>query len=217
MSLIASQKASSSNGGDSVTTVAVDTTGATVIVLHLADYNAVTISAISDSYGNSYTPGPSVNGPVGRSTLFYCSNPIVGATHTFTATKVTGASFPSIQVVAHDTTSVFDQSVTHASSSGTSNQVGSITPPEDYCLFVTGICFEQVETESNVTLDSGFARDVYSDFSPGQAFGGSIGYFQHGAAATAKNPLWDYVNNTDSAACMATFKPSNRRFILGTH
>ena len=216
MALIVTADAVSSDGGNTATTAGVDTTGASLLVAQISDFAGATASAISDSKSNTWTPLTAVTaGSVSRSHLFYCANPTVGSGHTFTATG--SSSFPSIQVQAWSPVQVFDQLVTNGQAGlPTENQVGSLTPPVHNCVFVSGLSFDDVEVSANLTIDSGFTRSSFSNFTSGQSLGGAMAYFEQGTAA-AKNPLWNYATALNTAASMATFKPSGIRFILGTH
>jgi hypothetical protein len=209
MALISSVGASSSDGGSSVTTGAIDTSTATLLVVHVADYVGATASTISDSKSNTWTPLTAIgSSTMCRSHLFYCSSPSVGSGHTFTATKVSGNTYPSIEVSAWTGAPTYDQESGHAQTTvPTDNQPGSLTPPVDNCLFVTGLCYEISELDGNVTIDSSFTKLLNNNFTSGQAMGGAFGYFEQTTAA-AKNPKWDYASSIITAATMATFKPS---------
>lgn len=201
MSLIASGGASSSNSGSSVTTGSADTTGAKLIVVHVADYAGETASTLTDSKGNTWTALTPVTTTNTRSSLFYVINPTAGSGHTFTATKVVGNTFPSIQFSAWAPDATYDQYVSHADGSNSFNQVGSLTPGANNGVFVTGLCL--AATEASLSIDSGFTISTHNDYVVGQALGGAMGYFEQGTAA-AKNPLWDFTS-TESTATMATF------------
>jgi hypothetical protein len=209
MALIVSAGAVSSDGGSTVTTSSIDTSTATLIVVHIADYVGATASTLSDSKSNTWTALTAItSSTMCRSHLFYCSSPSVGSGHTFTATKSGSNSYPSIQVSAWTGTPTYDQETGHAQTSVPSeNQVGSLTPPVDNSLFVTGLCYEISEIDANVTIDASFTKLLNNNFTSGQAMGGAFGYFEQTTAA-AKNPKWDYASSIITAATMATFKPS---------
>lgn len=98
MPLIARASASSDNDTD-VTSGAIDTTGATLLVVAVGF--VLGDAAVVDSYDNEWIPltkrqEDSFEGFDVSNQLFYAKAPTVGAGHTFTAT----ASFPSIHVFA---------------------------------------------------------------------------------------------------------------------
>lgn len=101
ITVVAHTGAGSTNDTD-VTTSAIDTTGATAIIVGMVDYNTAAANTLSDSKGNTpasltaYDKG-SAGGP--RVRLFYYSVPTVGSGHTFTANTVAG-SYPCLFVLA---------------------------------------------------------------------------------------------------------------------
>jgi hypothetical protein len=95
--LVAHVATASTNGGASVTTVAIDTSGANLIVLHLSYYTTAT--AITDNKGNSWTLIQTVTpGSAQSGNQYYCMNPTVGAGHTWSTSGAT--NYPSIAVSA---------------------------------------------------------------------------------------------------------------------
>jgi hypothetical protein len=81
---LASQKASSGIGV-AATTAAIDTTGATLIVVAIA-YASSDAAGLTDSASNTWTAlTPQTAASTGTVQLFYCANPTTSATHTFTS------------------------------------------------------------------------------------------------------------------------------------
>ena len=96
----------------SVTTDAIDTTGADLIVINTATFITSDRGvAVTDSKGNTWTPLTQYDGSDSTTRLYYSLNPTVGTGHTFTATSTgtVAVVYPSIQVSAwsgaHDTAS----------------------------------------------------------------------------------------------------------------
>jgi hypothetical protein len=194
--------AASSTDGDTVTTGAIDTTGANLLVVYVA-YAQGTSPAISDSKSNSpYTALTERNAAAsfaGR--LHYFLNPSgVGSGHTFTATA--SSSFPSIYAVAYSGVLAFDQE-SGAGGSGGSVQPGSLTPPSDGALFVCGLSDSDGSTD---TIDLSFDKRDGLDLVGGQAFGGALAHLIQGSAA-ARNPTWS-TGGGNWATAMATFTAS---------
>jgi hypothetical protein len=201
-----SVSAQSSNNGDSVTTASVDSSGCDLIVINISDYLGATRSTFSDSKNNSATALTTRDDSlVARCGLLYMFPPIdkVGTGHTFTATKVSGATYPSIHVVGFSSGSAYDQQSGAGQLTVTSKQPGSLTPPADDHLFVSSICFDVANT---MGIDSGFTLEQQTNYSSGQAMGGGIAYFIQTTAA-AKNPTWSWGSNAGVGVAMATFVP----------
>lgn len=125
-------KSGSANG---LTTNAIDTTGATLLVVAFASWENRGDPVISDNKGNTYTfvPGSGVGATNVR--IAYCANPAVGTGHTMTLTGAecyASGEFSAWSVVA--TTSPLDVS-------GASNNInhigGGLTPTQDGDLIVT--------------------------------------------------------------------------------
>lgn len=190
---------------DNGTTPAIDTTGAHLIVIALA---FATGSTVSDSEGNTWTPLTSVGGSV-RSRMYYCLAPTTSATHTFT---VAASDFPAMMVAAFASgtgTAALDQDAAGGTSnSATSIQPGSLTPPADDALFVTGFATAELGDVESAMIDSGFTKLVNQAGASGANFQGALGYLIQGTAA-AKNPTWSIAGGaTFVSATMATFLES---------
>lgn len=190
--LIANTGAESSDH-DSVTTPALDTTGADLIVLSVAYYQTEAGNlVVSDSKGNTWTPCTAYNSSTfAAQQFYYCRNPIVGSGHTFTQSRT--ASYPSLVVQAWSGVGVtpFDQQNGAASSDAALSGIasGSITPSDDNELLISGISYGEV-TASLPTIDSGFTIS-YGNSGTGFGFGTSMAYLVE-TTATAKNTTWTF-------------------------
>lgn len=122
-SFIATDKAGSATGG---TTPAINTTGATLIILSTTYSSSATVS---DSKGNTWT-GLTTKTTGGGATaqLFYCLSPTTDSAHTFTISGVVGAiiatAFSSATAPAFD---VQQGGVVSGATFGTVAMFGSFT------------------------------------------------------------------------------------------
>lgn len=184
-----------------VTTSAVDTTGANFIAVISSTYHTGSV-AVTDSKGNTYTSltmRSQVSGPTVQ--IHYCASATVGSGHTFTLTGV--GIYPTIEVSAFSGVHAapFDQESGSASAaSSTTYQPGSITPSQDGCLLVTGIC----TNSTTHTINSSFTA-TSADLSSGIHQGGGIAH-KIQTTAGAENPTWTWATSSDKAAAMASFK-----------
>lgn len=190
-----------------VTTGAVDTTGANLIVVHFSFYDGSGASAaLSDSKGNSYnsrTLHHSSGGAASR--LFDVLTPTVGSGHTFTLTQ-TGSAFGTIHVLAFSgaTTGYDVESGANTNSASTLN-AGSLSPSENDMLLVTGLSFFD-NSGGAVSIDSSFNVQDTVAYSAGNHLGGAIAYLIQTSAGTV-NPQWNVANTTtDLAASIAAYK-----------
>lgn len=213
---IASVSAASVDAGATVVTAGIDTSGSDLIVVHISDFVNGT-GALSDSKGNSYTPltPQSVAANV-RSRLYYKLSPTVGSGHTFTYTSTIGTTFPSIQVIAFSGSAAFDQQSGNVNLSGTTLFPGSLTPPSNAALFVTGVGLAAAQG-GTTAINLSFTLETGTEFSGGNAEGGFIAFLIQGTAA-ALDPAWSWAGSNAASSTMATFTTGAApRFILGTH
>lgn len=189
-------------GASGGTTGAVDTTGASLLIIHVASFAAV--DSVSDSKGNTWTPLTSHGGANSRHTRFwYAANPTVGSGHTFTVSGT--LIFPHIAVAAFSgaaTTSPFDQENGATSADATTLATGSVTPGEDNELLVSGCCGAMT---SSPTINSGFTVTDDAPFGSGNNMQGGLAYLVQTSAA-AVNPTWNFNNTGGVGASIATFK-----------
>jgi hypothetical protein len=201
IALVVSVSAASTNG-NAVTTSAIDTTGANLLVLLLGEYASGTTP--SDSKSNNWTALNTYTGGVTLSRLWYVKNPTVGSGHTFTGGKST--NYPAIAVLAFsgaDTSAPFDvQNGISQGSNVTSQATGSITPGSDGEVVVAGGSW-QADT-SAASVDSGMTLQEikYHTSNSEAAF---IAYKVQGTAA-AINPTFSWTTSVPVALSIASFK-----------
>lgn len=188
---------------NTVTSASLDTTGANLLVIVAIWYAPAGVITVSDSKSNTWTPRTEYTsgGSNARVQIYYNVAGTVGTGHTFT---VAGTSkFPSIWVLAasgsHGTPYASENGAN--TSSATSLQPGSVTPPEDGCLVVTGLdCY----TGTSANIGSGYTAMV-EDYLASNHLGGGGAYLIQGTAA-AINPTWSWTTTGEAVACQAVFK-----------
>lgn len=190
-----------------------NTTGADLIVLTVATAGYFpALATISDSYGNTWTQGPSTNPEdFSTSTIYYCVNPTVGTSHTFTTSN--GFAHPSAQMSAW-ANAASEAGPSNNNVGGTSQtvQAGSVTPSSNGALIITQ-CAYDVSGEAP-TINGGYSVLDNNDYAynPGTGFGGWGGtdaYLIQGSAG-ATNPTWTLTDATSTpAATIAVFYNSS--------
>lgn len=205
--------AKGAGGAGNTTTTAIDTTGATLIVVTSVKYTGTggTTDAnptLSDSKGNTWTPLTSATSSVtaDRIMAWYCIPTSVGASHTFTTT-VAGACYNNVVVHAFSGTkasSVLDiQQQTNDTSASTSQTPGSLTPSEDNCVVV------QI-----IGSDGSDATAIGSSYNLGATYVGWAGGNQVAAnmaykiqtTATATAPTWTLSPSGGAGMISVSFK-----------
>jgi hypothetical protein len=164
-----------SNDLDGVTTSAINTTGADLIVIVVASYNG-TVSP-TDSQTNTWTAGPLGSNGLYQIDTYYCVSPTTNASHTFSFSEST--TYPGIAVYAAsgvDTGDAFE-----ASNWSNTGATGSITPVNDGALIITGLCHDNTFASTSVT---GFTVDTGTDYGGSNNMGVSLGVMTQGTAAT---------------------------------
>jgi len=152
-SLIAHTGAQSSDGV-SATTAGINTTGATLLVVAVANLFGNSPS-FTDSNSNTWSAlTPRDTGSGCRVTLYYVANPTVGAGHTFSVNVGGGSQFPAITVVAWAGNAASGPETENgATASATTIATGSVTPALTNGLIVAAACHSEVFASS---VDSGF-------------------------------------------------------------
>ncbi|MDP3139799.1 MAG: hypothetical protein Q8N17_26115 [Burkholderiaceae bacterium] len=159
MGLIASESAKG-------TTAAIDTTGATLIVV-IQRQEGSPATPMSDSEGNTWielTKYASANFGFGVRG-YYCISPTTDASHTFT--NGTGAGY-ALAVLAFDNTGVSYDKVAGAGTAGgtsyTSIAVGASTPGQTTSLVIAGgFAFAAAGDVSALTFGAGWTQGEYFD------------------------------------------------------
>lgn len=187
-----------STSTNEITTPAIDTTGATLLVVSVASFEDNAAPTLTDSKSNTWIGLTQQISTASRQRLFYCFDPIVGSGHTFTATGA--ASYPTVcvQAFAAPPSAVLFGETGAANSSTSSIQPGIITPPTNGALLVTGLTF--LPTDGN-SIDSDFIKTDSFDENVNN-FGGAQAYLIQPTAG-AVNPTW--TTGTNVATAMACF------------
>lgn len=138
--------------GDTVTTDPIDTTGANLIVLAVAQYDS--FGVITDTYSNTWTRAAgSQLGFFATVEFFYCLSPIVGSGHTFTHTPDNLGKRPTIAATAWSGAGTVIERENTASNSGTVATTNEI-PVTNGSLIVTVASAENTDT---LTVDSPYS------------------------------------------------------------
>lgn len=211
-SLIANTHAANTDSG--VTTSAIDTTGANLLVVATGSYQAATIPTLTDSKSNSWTglPAQEVSGD-SRVRVYYCAGATVGSGHTFSFNG--SVTYPAICVAAWAgarTPTPDDQQNGTNASGVNSVQPGSVTPGESNELLITAFSYGAAITPS---INGGFSISDSQQFTSSQNFGVSLAYLVQTAAAAA-NPTWSWSDGTRSVAVtIHTFKAEASTVLMG--
>jgi hypothetical protein len=209
--LIAHTGASSGNTND-VTTSGINTTGADLLVVAIADYapNFPPLELLTDSNSNvwSSTTGYNSSDVVSHTLFKYVISPVVGSGHTFTLTTLT--AYPAICVAAFsgvDAGNAFDAHNGNGSNSGiTSFQTGSISPDSDNELLVAALSYADT-LSSAVSIDSSFTIADEAVYNPPNGSGDVLAYKIQTSAAS-ENPTWSWTGSTSRgvAAAICSFR-----------
>lgn len=223
--LISSILAQSTND-TTVTTSAIDTSGANLIVA-VTTVDIATAALVADSKTNNWGTGlTTYGGGTGFKAevkIWYCFNPVTDTAHTFSNNPSSGTPFPSIAVAAFSGagSSPFDQENGHSDGDTTAQtiQSGSITPSQDNELVIAGLGWSGSSGANTRSIDGGFTKLLDGD-SGAHFYGCALAYLIQ-TTATAANPTWDYnaggVDARAGAAAIASFKiaSSSRFWLMG--
>lgn len=201
-SLVANTIAGGTSG--SVTTSAIDTTGAGLIVIGLAyDDSPSRVVILTDSKGNEWRHIRSVTQGATRSALFYTIPKSVGSGHTFSNINTNNFSSIAVQAFSGIAESITVDQISSNNVSSTTLAPGSITPTIDNELVISHLAISGAGTP--ISIDGGFTETNEIDFSAGNYYGGAMAYLIQTTAAAA-NPTWTRTTSNPMAATMASFK-----------
>lgn len=206
IALVAHTVAQSTNS-NAVTSSAIDTSGASLLVLAINFIQTSGPGTINDSKGNAWVLATNVSAGSGQinTSLYYVKNPTVGSGHTFTGG--TTACFCTIFIAAFsgtDTSANVDQSNSATASPVTTLQTGSVTPTTNNQLLVTSIA--GASTSAVYSINSSFTVIDTVSVIAGQAYGGALAYLVQGTAG-AVNPQWSATGAADTLVTVIdTFK-----------
>jgi hypothetical protein len=213
MALIASESAGSANGSSvfsTVSTSAIDTSGADLIVISThytqSDGKAVTPS---DSKSNTWTAAPSQQTAPTSSTgvrFWYCLSPTVGSGHTFTyPASSSGVLHPSITVSAwSDVTGFHSDDGDSTNSNVTTLSTGTVTPSSSApALIVTALSYKG----SSPSVSGGslaLLEQVAYVSGAGPHIGAAMGY-ELQATGTAIDATWNWTTADDCSVAIIAF------------
>jgi hypothetical protein len=200
--------AAGSANGNSVTTAAMNNTGATCILIAKADLSSLTVTAPTDSSSNTWIGlTQSVTG-VMRLRLWYCNPCTVSASQTFSAN--TTGSVPALGVMSFSGgTCAVDQQGQNGNASGTfcDSAAAPITPSTANQLLVAGLGFGFANA-AVASVNSSFLGITQVAGNGTTTFGVAIAY-QIQTTATARNPQFTWAGtSTVAAASVGSFQPS---------
>lgn len=206
--LVANTAAATSNTR-TVTTPAINTTGATFFVAAVTSWEPSVEVAVTDTQGNAWTNLPAFfNTGNTRVRLSYATSALVGPSHTFSYLgpgtgnqafcALAVAAFRGIRLVAP----LDGQSGTPPSgASVTTLQPGSVTPTQSAALLVTALGFDNSQT---VTVNLGFTITNQVNYGGSMNFGIALAYLVQ-ATPAAINPTWTLPVASNPAATLASF------------
>jgi len=188
---------------DTVTTGAIDTTGANFLVISVAVDSGAT-PTISDSKSNTWTALTSSALTV-KTIIYYVANPTVGTSHTFSNTA--SQNYCSIRAAAFSgvaTTTPADQQNGATGTGASTLATGSITPSENNELVIAALGFNS--DGGTISIGSSLTITNSNAFGSGNNYGGSMAYIIQ-TTAEAVNPTWTRGTGTGAmAARIASFK-----------
>lgn len=187
-----------------VTTAAMDTTGATLMVVSVGDYQVVAETTLSDSASNTWSQLTSRNDGFARVITWYCSPCTTSATHTFSY-GVTLARYPAIAVNVFNNilATPFDQQNGNNTAAGTTLTTNSVTATTSRQVIVAAVA--NAVTGAITINDANFNISETVAYSVGANFGLQTAYAVQPVVA-AVNPQWGWTGTADAATEIATFK-----------
>lgn len=154
------------NGAAIVTTPAIDTTGANLLVV-IGGTASATLNPISDSKGNAWQQAEQFsNSPISMA-IEYCATPVVGSNHTFSWDSANGP-LCVIALASAPSANPYDWSESAAAASP-----GGFGPSNANCMVITAMSCEQAEP---YTVDTGFTILATENYVSGVSNGLAIAW-----------------------------------------
>ena len=186
-------------GPGDVTTSAIDTTGADLIVV--ATVVGGVLGTVSDNKGNSYALAvDEYDGVLHHGALYYNQTPSVGTGHAITLTGAT-VDVVSVQAWSGSIASPLDQ--TNRGQGSSPFPLPSITPVQDGELLVTVVSGR--DSSTTFSIDSGFTITDQAPTVPFNNYGGAMAYLVQSAAASIA-PAWTDAGGSTLDAAIVSFK-----------
>lgn len=178
---------SSSGAPAAVTTSAIDTTGATFLIMTGSKY--VSVLTITDSKGNTWVKNEFGDNSGSNAWYAVCYSPTVGSGHTFTATPV-GNYYGTVQVMAFSgiTASSVNTEGGTTGASSTTFQSGAFTPGVANTLMIAIFAADThatgtISIDNSYTITETVAPVVDTNFESSAAY-------KVLTSSTAQNPTW---------------------------
>jgi hypothetical protein len=192
-------------GASNVTSGAIDTTGANLLVMVVSSYSGGPAPTVSDSKSNSWTGLTAKSSGFGYSRIFYSVPSSVGTSHTFT---VSGAGvytwFSAMSFSGAHATTPYDAENGATTGGAESLATGSVTPSEDNCLVVAALGSGGTGTYT-FSIDGSFSVQDQASYVGGNNMPGASATLIQTTAAAA-NPSWSWTGSVAAAATIASFK-----------
>jgi hypothetical protein len=192
--LVAHGTANYTGASTGCTTGSLNTTGADLIIIGVAQYMSSGYVTVSDSKGNTWTALTALDdGSFDNGRLYYCVSPTVDAAHTF---SLSGNNAYATMFVAafsgSDTSSAFDlEGGAQAVYTTGSFTTASITPSQANDLIVSLIGTGAAPLSGGFSIGSGFTVTDSVNYTNGSDYSGALAYLFQGAAA-AVNTTWTW-------------------------
>lgn len=201
ITLVVETGKASTNGG-AVTTDAINTTGANLIVIGVSSVNGTALTIV-DSKSNTWTPLTEYVSVVEavKVRLFYCYSPTVGTNHTF---ATGGTNFPNIHLFAFsNTTGDFDAE--NGSNGASPLATGTVTPATNGQVIISLLGANFTSSISAITAE--FTNTDQASVSNGSFFNSMAYYIQPTAGAQGCTFTWTAsAGGNLGASTIATFK-----------
>jgi hypothetical protein len=201
---IASVTAGSSNN-TSVTTAAMNTTGANLLVGCTSSYNN-TNPRLTDSAGNTWYSTPYHGGGAARGVeLFYAVAPVTSATHTFSLS--TASSYPSLTVAAFSGAAARNLLDSETGSLGTGvttlGGANTVTPTNANSLILS--CLTHDFGGGTASAAGGSLITVPQTLGVNNQHIGSALAYEIQTTATARAATWTWTGSTDGSENIMVF------------
>lgn len=169
-----------------VTSGAIDTTGADLLVVVVSTYNNGSFAGVSDSKTNTWTDETEFSENFITTRISWSIPSSVGTSHTFTCSPTN--RYPSICVLAFSGANATQRDQVSTGGDGNPWKPGALTATNNDSLYVTGA--GQDVNGANFSVDAGYTETDEVPYSSGNHVGCAAAYFIQSGSPASKDPAW---------------------------
>jgi len=199
----------SAGSATSFTTSAIDTTGATTIVVLVSVYNGALPVTITDNKGNGSATKLTAYGLSGQGAaqIAYWTSPTVGTGHTFSFSSSTGM-YAAVCILPIKGATTFDAGTDSGGTFTSANSCqasSAINPGSGNHIVIAGY-LSNILPSGTMTINSSYTIDGHVNYAAAINYGTAVAHLVQSPNGSLTNPTWSETGSPLALACsLASF------------